>query len=106
MSGNPNAPYGTQEVNKQAKKANINAVSFLLTSGESIILDSDPYINNKTIQVNTFNTSIILTVSLDGKTFLPGPSISAIGIYKIPLPCRYIQLQASGNCSGLVLGSL
>jgi len=103
---NPNQPPSTQTVGRFAHQANINAETFLLTSGQSVILDSDSYINNKVIQVNTFSGTLTLTTSLDGVVFLPGPAISAIGIYSIPIPCRYIKLQATGNCSGLVLGSL
>lgn len=96
----------TQKVDRFAKKSNINAASFSLTAGQSIVLDSDGYINNKVIQVNTFGGSLTLTTSLDGVVFLPGPAVGAIGIYPFPLPCRYVKLQATGNCSGLVLGSL
>jgi hypothetical protein len=106
MSGYIPGSINTQYIDKFAKRSNINSVSFSLETGQSTILDSDSYINNKTIQINTFNTGLTLTVSLDGINFLPGPAISAVGIYKIPLPCRYVQLQASGNCSGLILGSL
>lgn len=101
-----NVPLSPQQVNRFAKKPNINAANFSLTTGQSVVLDSDGYINNKVIQINTFSGTLTLTTSLDGVVFLPGPAIGAVGIYPIPVPCRYVKLQATGNCSGLVLGSL
>ncbi len=57
---NPNTPPSTQTVNKFANKANINAAGFNLTSGQTVILDLDPYISNKTIQVSTFSGGLTL----------------------------------------------
>jgi len=101
-----NGVDNTQVVNRFAKQSNITAESFLLTAGQSVVLDLDSYISNKTIQVNEFNTSLVVQISLDGINFFAGPTIGTIGMYTIILPCRYVQLTAGGTCSGLVVGSL
>jgi hypothetical protein len=98
--------YNTQQVNQLANRPNITAASFDLTSGQSIVLDLDSYVSNKTIQVSTFSGGLTVEISLDGINFFPSIAIAAIGLYSFPLPCRYIQLTASGNCSGTVIGSL
>jgi hypothetical protein len=103
---NPNQPPSTQVVDRFASQSGINGEDFNLTAAQTVVLDSDPYINNKVIQVNTFNSGLSVSISLDGKVFFPGPAISGIGIYPVTLPCRYVKLTASGNCSGLVFGSI
>jgi len=101
-----NGVDNTQLVNKAAKKPNINSDSFLVTPSNPVILDSQSYINNKVIQVNQFNSGLTVQISLDGVNFYAGPTISTIGIYSVVVPCRYIKFTSTGNCSGLVLGSL
>lgn len=103
---NPNAPLAPQTVNKFANKANINAAGFNLTTGQTVTLDLDSYISNKTIQVSTFSGGITAQISLDGNVFFPSIAIGAIGIYPFPLPWRYLKLTATGNVSGVVVGSL
>jgi hypothetical protein len=93
-------------VDKFAKQANITAATFNLTSGQTVILDLDSYVNNKTLQVNMFSGSLSTMISLDGNIYFPGPAIAGIGLYSFTLPWRYLKLTSGGNCSGLAVGSL
>jgi trimeric autotransporter adhesin len=106
MSDYTPGSINTQYVNKFANRSNIEAASFNLTSGQTVVLDLDPYISNKTMQVSTYNGGLTVEISLDGINFFPSIAIAAVGLYSFPLPCRYIQLTASGDCSGIIVGSL
>ena len=101
-----NVPLNPQQVNRFANKANTDSSLFSVTAAAPVTIDSGPYINNKVIQVNTFSGSLTVQISMDGKEFFAGPAISAIGIYVVPLPCKFILFTSTGNCSGLVLSSL
>lgn len=81
------------------------ALTFSLTTGQVAVLDLQTFINNQNIQVNV-NGGLTAKISFDGINYYTGPTLSSTGITPLTTKCRYIQLTATGTCSGLAIGSL